>query len=271
MNQGDRQWDAWLGGELKPVAKRAFEARLACDRELRQRTQAAQHLSESLSRQFKAPEGLPAGIRAALGELGLQPQSNAAQTRVASWLALAAGFVLVLAKALGTAAPMPAPGELGGLEPGEQRLVAGSLALPLFDGAMQLSGGRVVPNLEGLLCTVAQFTEQASLAQCSTEELQRERAQWGGALGLNAAALGLLEGPIVAPEWPGSTVFASRSEGSLSLLIAGDDAWNTCCLEVRAPRNTDLRVHTWRVGGTLWYEVSPYAEPRLLSLLEGAP
>lgn len=258
--------DAWLGGELNSEELAHFESLRRADKRLDQEARLAQRLGTSLQRSFGLGSAQPRGVSEvleSLGRIGQEPQPAPNAGMVGTCLAAAAGLLLLFAQF--DRRPAPAP-----LKPlmasASSRMNLASL--PPFHGAERSEAGRLVPNLEGILCTATHFAEQQALQQCVDKDLEQERIGMGDAVGLSNAALGLLQGPISASEWPGSMVFASPSSDGLSLLIAGSDDLNTCCLDVQVPDDSDLRVFTWRVGNTLWYEFSPFDEPRLLSLVD---
>ena len=250
--------DAWLQGELSPSDLVRFEERRRSDPQWHAAAQLAERLQASLTRSFAPQAGEPRGVAAVLAELGegSAPRPAASASVVTIWLAAAAGFFLLLAFLDREQVMKP----LEAL-PGSVSQLAQPVSLSGFGGAKAGQGGRVSPNLEGILCAAEDYTERLAADTCLVQ-------QPATAMGLSAEATGILSGPITTPEWPGSLVFTHQSTAGMSLLIAGQDGQNTCCLEVRPPANSELRVHTWRVGETLWYEVSPFDEPQLLSFVD---
>lgn len=254
--------DAWLQGELSPSDLERFERRCKSDPQWHAAAQLAERLQASLRRSFAPRAGEPRGVAGVLAELGERSAAKPAASAsvVTIWLAAAAGFFLLLAFLDRDSVMKPLTQPLEAAPSSLSQLVQ-PLSLSGFGGAQAGQGGRVSPYLEGIFCAAEDYTERLAADTCLVQ-------QPTSAMGLSAEAAGILSGPITTPEWPGSLVYTHRSSAGMSLLIAGQDGLNTCCLEVRPPANSELRVHTWRVGETLWYEVSPFDEPQLLSFVD---
>jgi hypothetical protein len=157
--------------------------------------------------------------------------------------------------ALGPLAPPDAPFELTRLLPGDR------LSDVVCDGVQR-------PDLETLYAEAA-LAPQVSISACSsTADLEQTLAQrHDSPVALEAGAGEMLHGPIAAPQWPTGTVLTGYPDGRPALLVAESDANVDCCLALDLPASSQLRLFPWRMGNTVFYEITPLDRPYLLELI----
>jgi hypothetical protein len=225
-------------------------------------------LVAALRRRFEPPPGLASVERSGPLFVEARPRSTLRWSR---WLPLAAAaaagiaWVVHVREDRGARPSVVGEPPLAGV-PGDAgtpatRVPPGADALAGTAGTIESGGGTIErPDLAALYRSVA---GQSQLEACTAEDELEHRLPDG------LASPGLLRGPYPSAQWASSNVFASwpdGGEGRPALLVTDDEEHVTCCVDVRLPSDSGLRLFTCNVDGVFLAEITPYAEPRLLPL-----
>lgn len=140
---------------------------------------------------------------------------------------------------------------------------------PLVDGEPQ-AGRMLSPDLARLWRDMDACQQGSSDAACGTSDFLGERISesYGQPIELRPEAAGLLHGPFGSDEWPTATIVTGTTDEVTSVLIADLATTLDCCVQPRLPEGSGLRLFTVRVGGVVFSEITPFAEPRLLQFFE---
>lgn len=149
-----------------------------------------------------------------------------------------------------------------------------SLVGPLEDARGE--PGRVHnPDLANLYRDMDACQRSSLAVACGENDLLAERmsATYGQELGLRPEAAGLLHGPFASADWPTGTIMTGTivtagSPDQTAVLVADHDTTLDCCVRMKLAESSGLHMFTWQVGEVVLTEITPLAEPRLLSFFE---
>src|SRR6185503_15119432 len=140
----------------------------------------------------------------------------------------------------------------------------------LLDGEPQ-PGFLHSPDLERLYHDMDACQRDSSQAACGKSDFLAERLSetYGQPLALRPEAAGRLHGPFGSDEWPTATIVTGTSDGRTTVLVADRDETLACCVAImQLPEDSGLNLITWQVGEVVLTEITPFAEPRLLTYFQ---
>jgi hypothetical protein len=282
-------FDDWLDGRLDADAARAFEERLTRDPALAEEARAARDVDDALRRRFAPPED-PAEFAPGLiarNEPVLAPK-RAAESGTSPWpaaamLAGAAGIVALLQvgsapeRAVDPVDPVDRVDTVAAATPPPPLAVdrfanapewsLDSCVGPLRTADPERDLARIVrPDIETLYQQATRWTSAPEWNACTDEQelVGALAASYGETVALTPEASNVLQGPFASEEWPTGTVLAAHPDDATVVLVAERDTTHRCCVRLEVPEGSDLQLFTWRVGGLVLTEITPFTEPRLL-------